>query len=80
MIDEACRTVPVSSVVPQFPLMPLFQVPLAGGIEFNTKFPMFKNYYFLQIHASFISLILGNCTVVSNFNGKIILEAYDVLV
>ena len=80
MIDEAYRIVPVSSVVPQAPLTPVFQVPLTGGIEFNTTFPMSKNDYFFLIHASFISLKLGNCTVTANFNGIIILEANDVLI
>ena len=41
---------------------------------------MFKRYYFFPIHASFISLKLGNYSVAKNLNGKIIQEANDVLI
>lgn len=58
----------------------MFWVPLAGGTEFNTKFPMFKKYYFFPIHASFVLLKLGNYSVAKNFNGQIIQEANDVLI
>lgn len=58
----------------------MLHIPLTGGTELNIKFSMFKNYDFFLIHVSSTSFKLENGTVATNFIGKVVLEADNMLI